>query len=389
MAPLGLQHGLHLRESMSGPCIRVSPVPQLPRKVRKDWAFESESDERDTLQLLQGAAKRDGVGGCISETLQEASQLLGDDFTHLCKTILEICNQAPDELASVCRHIVDSGGKYIRPILCLLAYRAVGGSDLPPTDMALTCELLHNATLLHDDVLDEGEKRRGKPTARVVYGNTLSVLGGDFLLVKTVEMVSLHGSSFIGPLTLTLKQLINGELVQLRCRDSIETTEAEYFHIIEGKTASLFRWAVHAGALAGTADEALVSALDQFGWNIGVAFQLMDDMLDITADATLLGKNFINDIKQGKMTLPFILAAREFPECKALLRAQFEGETSQVISQQILKLVTARGILDKVRSHAVALTDSGIKAITEAGTLDPVILRILMELSYALLKRRY
>lgn len=343
----------------------------------------------ESIGLLQEVSKRDGVGGRIVEALAEAASLLGSDLTYIEKELFAICDAAPSDLDRVCRHLVDSGGKHVRPILCLLAFRAVHGQGTLPTDLAVTCELLHNATLLHDDVIDEGNVRRGRTTARVVYGNALSVLGGDYLLIKTIEMVSRRGPEYMGPFVWTLNQLVRGELAQLKRRGSVETTEDEYFGIIEGKTASLFRWAVQSGALAAGAEPRFVEAVCVFGWHVGIAFQLMDDVLDFTADVKILGKSLLSDIQEGKMTLPVILAARESTDLRTLLRQLVRDENPLVIIPKVMKIVNSGKIVEEVKSHAVAHTEKGLAALGSATGFDSKILDTLSELASALLERAY
>ena len=343
----------------------------------------------DSIGLLVDVSKRDGVGGRIVEVLKEAAALVGEDISYLENCLASACVDAPGRLSDVCGHIVGSGGKHVRPVLCLLAFRALRGEGPLPMDLAATCELLHDATLLHDDVIDEGDARRGKPTARVVYGNALSVLGGDYLLIKTIETVSGRDPAFMEEYVNTLKQLIKGELVQLQRRGSVDTSEMDYFRIIEGKTANLFRWSVYSGVLAAGADEKICRTMGNFGWHVGVAFQLMDDILDFTADAGLLGKNLLSDIQEGKMTLPVILAAKESPSLRHLLSQLIAEAPKPMISKRIAETVIESGIIEKVKEYAVDHTAKGLAALRSVDRGDARIFDVIENLASALLVRDF
>jgi octaprenyl-diphosphate synthase len=341
----------------------------------------------DALAILKEVSERDRVNGRIVEALDDAGRLIGGDIDRLEKRLIEVCDDAPGKLSDTCRHIIEAGGKRIRPMLCLLVYRAAGGADPCPVDLAVVSELLHNATLLHDDVIDEGEVRRGKPAARVVYGNAISVLGGDYLLVKTVEMVSKRGPDFVDFYVQTMHNLVGGELAQLRLRGSVDTTEEDYFRVIEGKTASLFRWAAYTGALAAEKDKSVSEQLGLFGWHVGVAFQIMDDVLDFTADPSQLGKTLLADIGEGKMTLPVILAGQVSPDVKALLDRLRRGEDPAEIASLMADLVSSTGAVVAVKKCAREHTDLALQALGTMDGLENESVRVLEGISRGLLDR--
>jgi octaprenyl-diphosphate synthase len=341
----------------------------------------------DALALLKEVSRKEGVKGRIVEALDEASRIIGSEAESLDDKLIEACLGAPEGLAEACCQLIEAGGKRIRPTLCLLAFRAAGGQTPLPMDLAVVCELLHNATLLHDDVIDEGELRRGRPAVRVVHGNAVSVLGGDYLLVRTVEMISARGSRFIDLYTETMKQLINGELVQLQRRGSTGTTKSDYFRIIEGKTASLFRWASCSGALAAGIDEARAEKLGQFGWHVGMAFQIMDDVLDFSADATQLGKSLLADIGEGKMTLPVILASKKSSQVVGLLDRMLQGEESDLIAPKVAELVHSTGAVAESKKRASEHTEQALDTITSLSGLEGNSVRVLDEITRALLER--
>ncbi len=341
----------------------------------------------DALALLKEVSRRDGVKGRIVEALDEAGRIIGEEADRLDDQLITACLGAPEGLSEACCQLIEAGGKRIRPTVCLLVFRAAGGQSPLPMDLAVACELLHNATLLHDDVIDEGELRRGRPAVRVVHGNAISILGGDYLLVRTVEMISKRGGRFIDLYTETMKQLIDGELVQLQRRGSTDTTESDYFRIIEGKTASLFRWASHSGALAAGMDEDRSEKLGQFGWHVGMAFQIMDDVLDFTADASQLGKNLLADIGEGKMTLPVILASKASSEITVLLDRLLKGEESEMIAPKVAELVHSTGAVEESKKRAAEHTERALNTISSLSGLDGNAVRVLDEITRALLDR--
>jgi len=264
----------------------------------------------------------------------------------------------PRVSAEAARHLVRAGGKRVRPTLLLLAHRAAGGADGDPRParLAAVSEALHGATLLHDDVIDQGEVRRGLPAARVVYGNSVSVLGGDLLLVRALEAVAAadpRGEARLLPSVLgVLARMIDAEALQLERRGSATLSIEEYFAIVEGKTASLFEWSARTGAaLALPADDPRIEALARFGREVGVAFQVADDALDLAGDAALFGKCLLTDVREGKVTYPLIFSLRADPGLGAALEAAARGD---------LSADEARALF--ARASAAAVTGGGIAA---------------------------
>ena len=341
----------------------------------------------DALVTLGEIAKKHGLDGPMAEVMARSSELLGQGLTEMENALLGSLDGASKNVSEVCGHIIEAGGKRIRPVICMLSYRAARGADLLPLDLAMSCELLHNSTLLHDDVIDEGDVRRGRPSARVAYGNALSILGGDYLLMRCVEIVAQSGSRYMPPFVETLRMLVEGEVVQLRLRGSVNTTEKEYLEIIEGKTASLFRWAANAGAMAADADKKTCEALGLFGRNVGMAFQLIDDVLDLSADAQALGKDLLADIGEGKMTLPVILAAERCDDLKPMLAELAAGGDAKEIVPGIIEFVDSSNAIEDVKALAAEHHQKGIEAL--AGITNPniEIIDVLTELSSALILR--
>jgi len=264
----------------------------------------------DAMAVLKQVSQKQDIGGSIAQVIEESSQILNNGLQDVDKLLKKCTVDAPGKIENVCSQIVKAGGKKIRPSICMLAYKGSGGNGALPIDVATSCELLHNASLLHDDVIDEGDTRRGQPSARMVWGNALSVLGGDYLLMQCVEMVSALGPDFMSKLIETQRLLVEGEVLQLDLRGSINTTEQQYFKIVHGKTSSLFAYAAYTGALCASKEKNHCKAFEKFGFQVGTAFQMIDDVLDFSENKTLLGKNLLADISQGKLTLPVILAAQ-------------------------------------------------------------------------------
>ncbi len=223
-------------------------------------------------------------------------------------------------------YIIGSGGKRLRPLLALLVARACGYQGERHIDVAAIVEFIHTATLLHDDVVDESDMRRGKETANNVWGNQAAVLVGDFLYSRSFEMMVDVGSMRVMEiLSSTTNTIAEGEVLQLlNCHDP-DTTEARYMEVIHSKTAKLFEAACQLGAVLAGLDETTEQAMAKFGMHLGTAFQLVDDVLDYTADATEMGKNVGDDLAEGKPTLPLIIALqRSSGDTAAVLRKSIE-----------------------------------------------------------------
>lgn len=206
-------------------------------------------------------------------------------------------------------YLIAAGGKRLRPLLTLAAAQLCGYQGVRHHGLAACVEFIHTATLLHDDVVDESDLRRGQRSANAVFGNQASVLVGDFLFSRAFELMTADGSlAILKILSSASKTIAEGEVMQLSVASNTDTTEADYLEVITGKTAALFAAACEVGAVVAnrTADEQ--EALRLYGLNLGIAFQLVDDVLDYSAVQAKLGKEVGNDFREGKMTLPVLLA---------------------------------------------------------------------------------
>jgi octaprenyl-diphosphate synthase len=206
-------------------------------------------------------------------------------------------------------HIVSAGGKRMRPLLTVAAARAAGGTIEHPLKLAAAVEFIHTATLLHDDIVDGSEQRRGKVAAHLIWGNATSVLVGDFLFARAFElMVETGQMRALGILATASSVIAEGEVLQLTRAHDLNLDKETYLRIISAKTAELFAASAEAGAVGSGADEATTAALRAYGMNLGLAFQLADDALDYGGSSEALGKNAGDDFREGKVTLPLLLA---------------------------------------------------------------------------------
>jgi octaprenyl-diphosphate synthase len=253
----------------------------------------------------------------------------------------------------VAEYIIGAGGKRLRPMLLLLAAGALGRRGADAHQLAAVVEFIHTATLLHDDVVDESDLRRGRKTANAVWGNAASVLVGDFLYSRSFQlMVELDRMEVMRILADTTNQIAEGEVLQLLHVRNPDTDEAAYLRVIERKTAVLFAAATRLGALLAGADAATCDALHAYGLNLGYAFQIADDVLDYASDAETLGKNLGDDLAEGKATLPLIHAMlRSDAATRARLRHAVEhGDTDAL--PDVLQAIRATGGLDYSRQRA-------------------------------------
>jgi len=231
------------------------------------------------------------------------------DMAKVNELILSRANSHVAMVPELARYLIDSGGKRLRPMLTVAAAQLFGKGNGSAINFAAAVEFMHNATLLHDDVVDESDMRRGKPAARMVWGNKASILVGDFLLGQAfMMMVETRDVDSLGVLSSASAVMAEGEVFQLSKTGDLTTTAADYAEVIRAKTAVLFQAACEVGAMAGGADAAGRQALAAYGLELGNAFQLVDDALDYGGQAGTLGKNTGDDLREGKMTLPIILA---------------------------------------------------------------------------------
>ena len=270
-------------------------------------------------------------------------------------------------------HIISAGGKRLRPMLVVLAGQACGPTTPDHHQLAAIIEFIHTSTLLHDDVVDESDLRRGRSTANALWGNAPSVLVGDFLYSRSFQlMVELDRMDVMRLLADTTNRIAEGEVLQLLHVHNPDTDEAAYLRVIERKTAVLFAAGTRLGAMASGVDEGIQRRLYDYGMALGYAFQIADDVLDYTADAEALGKNLGDDLAEGKATLPLIHAIRHSDTGTAdRLRAIVqEGDAGAM--PEVLAAIRATGGLDYSRErarHYAAMAEQALDGLPESDAL--------------------
>lgn len=262
-------------------------------------------------------------------------------------------------------YIVNSGGKRLRPLLTVLAARALGIESQQHHTLAAIIEFIHTATLLHDDVVDESTMRRGRETANALFGNQASVLVGDFLYTRSFQMmVELQSMRVMEILSDSTNRIAQGEVQQLMNCNDPDTTEASYFDVIYGKTARLFEAATQlAAVITGQSDE-IEQAMQAYGRHLGTAFQLADDILDYESDSDAMGKNAGDDLAEGKPTLPLLYAMwHAGDEDAALIREAIEEANGLPHLQRIVTVMNDTGALNYTRQKAFEEADMAISAL--------------------------
>lgn len=239
------------------------------------------------------------------------TEIISQDLAQLEQSIDKLLTTKVTFIKEVVQHIVKSGGKRIRPILVILSAKLCGANKDQHIPYAAIIEFIHTATLLHDDVVDNAKTRRGRFTANTIWGNEPSVLVGDFLFTKSFDlMIQIQNAEILKVMAHATTSLAEGEIMELLRTSDINTTEKDYYEVIDNKTAVLLSAACEIGALLGNVDADRRSALREFGHHLGMAFQLKDDLLDYVSTDSTLGKNTGIDFKEGKVTLPLIHALK-------------------------------------------------------------------------------
>jgi octaprenyl-diphosphate synthase len=262
-------------------------------------------------------------------------------------------------------YIINSGGKRLRPILALLSAQAFGYQGEYHYNLAAIVEFIHTATLLHDDVVDASERRRGKETANAIWGDEAAVLVGDFLYSRAFQMmVELDSMRVMSILANATNTIAEGEVMQLMNCNDPDTTESRYLEVIHCKTAKLFEAASQLGAVICRAPAEQEQAMAHYGMHLGTAFQLIDDVLDYSASADDIGKNIGDDLAEGKPTLPLIRAMREgTPEQAQVIRQAIEhGGLEQI--EAILQAIESTGAIDYTARCAQTEAHKAIEALS-------------------------
>src|SRR5580700_7713055 len=303
-----------------------------------------------------------------SLTALEIFDLVRDDLEQVEREISLETVASADAVTYIGQYLQSGGGKRLRPILVLLCGRLFGESNPGLVRMAAVVEMIHTATLVHDDVIDMAKTRRGRPSINVVWGNHTSVLAGDWLYMQAFQ-VALRERSFpiLDVLIELTQRMVEGELLQLEHIGKIGVTETDYMELIDRKTASLFSACARLGAMSAGAGDAAESSLGDYAWNLGIAFQLIDDVLDFTSREKILGKPVGNDLREGKVTLPLIYAleSAEAEERRLVETVLADGNYDQVPFAKILAILRRYSGIERAQERAGMFTEKARAIIGE------------------------
>ncbi|WP_425406116.1 polyprenyl synthetase family protein [Hwanghaeella sp.] len=280
-------------------------------------------------------------------SIDALQRLVGEDLQKVNQHILTHMQSPVALIPQLASHLIAAGGKRLRPMLTLAAANLCGYTGTRHIGLSACVEFIHTATLLHDDVVDESELRRGQESANAVWGNQASVLVGDFLFSRAFQLMVADGSlSVLKILSDASAVIAEGEVLQLMTANDPQASEEAYLEVIRSKTATLFAAASRVGAVVADRPSVQEEALESFGMNLGIAFQLIDDVLDYSAKQAQLGKTVGDDFREGKVTLPLILAWRRGSEEER----EFWRRTIERLDQTEDDLETAIGLMTKHRS---------------------------------------
>ena len=318
---------------------------------------------------------------------------LPDDLTRIDHALRESVRTSDPFLADVATHLIGAGGKRLRPTLTLCSsYASTHGSTHAASADALTgavaCELVHLGSLYHDDVIDEAETRRGVPSVNARWSNIVAILAGDFLLARASSLAASLGADVASLLAATIGELCRGQVLELQHLFDVDRSEEDYASAIEGKTAALFATSCRIGGMVSGVGDATLDALTRFGRHLGMCFQIVDDVLDLSSTDDALGKHAGQDLLEGIYTLPVIYMLRESSELRDLLGGPIDSEQLEAARTLALGSLavgpTAVDVaLGVARDHAVKASD----ALEGADGLDPGVCRTLARLVDGLVNR--
>ncbi len=297
----------------------------------------------------------------------EIYSLIGADLGRVEEFIRLDAVSSVDAVTEISRHLQLSGGKRLRPTLVLLCAGACGAVGDAPIRLGAVVEMIHAATLVHDDVIDDAEVRRGRPSTNRTWGNETSVLAGDWLYMQAFRIAIRQRNFRLLDLLIELTQtMVEGELLQTQMVARLDVTEKEHLELIERKTASLFSVCARFGAMVGDAERPVEDALGSYGRNLGLAFQLIDDVLDFSATEEQLGKPVGNDLREGKITLPLIRALTECTpaERAAIERVVKDGGYENTPQSEVLATLERYSSIDSVRRMARGYIDAAADDLT-------------------------
>ena len=301
-------------------------------------------------------------------TAKEIFDLIQRDLEVVERKITAESIASVDAVTAINRYLHSSGGKRLRPSLLLLSAKLAGGGGAVAIQLGAVVEMVHAATLVHDDVIDAAQTRRGRPSTNVKWGNHTCVLAGDWLYMQAFQIALRERNFQILDLLIGLTQMmVEGELIQLERIGRIDVTEADCMELVDRKTACLFSVCARLGAVAANAGAAFQERLGEFAWNLGMAFQLVDDVLDFTSRETTLGKPVGGDLREGKVTLPLVYALEcATPQERRLVENILRDRTyEQTPFSQILALLEKYRGVERVKERAQTFTDKARQIIGE------------------------
>lgn len=297
----------------------------------------------------------------------EIFSLVREDLLRVEEELARQAEGVSSTVANVIKHLFESGGKRVRPALLLLACRTVSGEAAQSAvRMGAVMEMLHSATLIHDDIIDEACVRRGRQSANAKWGNNISVLVGDWLYMTAFD-VSLRERSFdiLEALTEMTRLMVEGEILQLSLIGNSHISKAEHLEIVRRKTAYMFRTCAEIGAIIAGANREQRRALAHYGLSVGIAFQLIDDVLDFISTEDKLGKPVANDLREGKLTLPLIYLLEEHPEYREKLEIVMqERGFESVAREEVIAWIDQHGTLNHARQEAYRYADEATQALS-------------------------
>jgi len=307
----------------------------------------------------------------VPSTDPDFMSAIEDDLASVARLLDEEIRSEVRAAYEISGHTLRAGGKRLRPAALMLSARAVGREFPVRTIYASSSavELIHMASLIHDDVVDEAETRRGRPTANAAFGNQISVLVGDYLLAKSIYLAAREGNmDVIRVFSMVTVGLSEGEVLQITSRGNPDTTEETYFDIISRKTAGFISGCCEIGARLAGADDVVVNALAEYGLNLGLVFQIADDILDFLGDPKVTGKPRCSDLREGKMTLPLIAAMRRLPASDPfkLRIAEWIQDPAALVdvdAEQVTRLIAEMGGFAYARGVAVDLVDKATRQL--------------------------
>jgi octaprenyl-diphosphate synthase len=305
----------------------------------------------------------------IAKPQDRLATWLADDMAAVNDLIrTRMASEHAPRIPEVTAHLVEAGGKRLRPMLTLAAARMCGYDGPFHVHLAATVEFIHTATLLHDDVVDESERRRGRPTANLLWDNKTSVLVGDYLFSRSFQLMVETGSLRVLDILANASATIaEGEVLQLTAAQDLATTEAIYLQVVRGKTAALFSAATEVGGVIAGAPEAHVRALYAYGDALGVAFQIVDDLLDYGGSAQAIGKNTGDDFRERKLTLPVIKAVAQADEAERAFwqRTIAKGDQHAGDLEQAMVIMARHGAMQAARQDALDWAATARNALAE------------------------